>query len=78
MACCCRPLDRAFDRGLITVAKGQKVLVSRHLRENPSQPTRDFFGQFDGMNLRPALRFDPEPQFLEWHNENCFIDASAG
>jgi putative restriction endonuclease len=71
-------LDRAFDRGLITVAKGQKVLVSRHLRENPSQPTRDFFGQFDGMNLRPALRFDPEPQFLEWHNENCFIDALAG
>lgn len=71
-------LDRAFDRGLITVAKGQKVLVSRHLRESPSQPTRDYFGQFEGATLRPALRFDPEPQFLEWHNENCFIDALAG
>ncbi|MFC3673653.1 HNH endonuclease [Novosphingobium pokkalii] len=70
-------LDGAFDRGLITVAKNRRVLVSRYLRESSSQPTRDYFGQFEGVTLRPALRFDPEPQFLDWHNENCFIDALA-
>lgn len=70
-------LDRAFDRGLITVAKDQRVLVSRQLRESQSRETRDYFGQFEGLALRPALRFDPEPLFLEWHNENCFLDARA-
>lgn len=70
-------LDRAFDRGLITVVRDRKVLVSRQLRESQSRETRDYFGQFEGVALRPAVRFDPEPLFLEWHNENCFLDARA-
>ncbi len=67
-------LDRAFDRGLITVDRSRRIHVSRHLRESQSRETRDFFGQFEQASLRPAIRFDPEPAFLDWHNNHCFID----
>ncbi len=70
-------LDRAFDRGLITVNPNRRVLVSRQLRESQSRETQDFFRQFECAALRPAIRFDPTPAFLEWHNEHCFLDARA-
>lgn len=67
-------LDRAFDRGLITVDRSCRIHVSRHLRDSSSRETRDYFRQFEQTSLRPAIRFDPDPDFLEWHNSNCFID----
>lgn len=70
-------LDRAFDRGLITVDRDRRIQVSRQLRESPSRETRDYFEQFERVTLRPATRFDPEPAFLEWHNRNCFADQRA-
>ena len=70
-------LDRAFDRGLITVDRQRRIRVSRQLRESQSRETRDYFRQFDKATLRSAIRFDPEPAFLDWHNEHCFVDQSA-
>ena len=70
-------LDRAFDRGLITVAASRRIMVSRQLRESESRETRDYFQQFEGAAVRSAIRFDPDPSFLEWHNNNCFLDACA-
>ncbi len=70
-------LDRAFDRGLITVDRQRRVHVSRHLRENRSQQTREYFAQFEQAMLRSARRFDPDPAFLEWHNDHCFVDRNA-
>ena len=70
-------LDKAFDRGLITVDRDRRIQVSRHLRESQSRETRDYFQQFEQAPLRPAIRFDPEPAFLDWHNHNCFIDQRA-
>lgn len=67
-------LDRAFDRGLITVDCNRRIQVSRHLRESQSPETRDYFLQFEQASLRPAIRFDPDPAFLDWHNGHCFID----
>jgi putative restriction endonuclease len=67
-------LDRAFDRGLITVDQKRRIHVSRHLRESRSRETRDYFQQFEQAPLRSAIRFDPDPAFLDWHNNNCFID----
>jgi putative restriction endonuclease len=68
-------LDRAFDRGLITVDRSRRVLVSKHLRESQSRETRDYFARYEQAMLRPAIRFDPDPVFLDWHNSQCFIDA---
>ncbi len=66
--------DRAFDRGLITVDSNRRIQVSRQLRESQSSETRDYFEQFERASLRPAIRFDPNPDFLDWHNNHCFID----
>jgi len=70
-------LDRAFDRGLITVDRQRRIRVSRQLREIHSRETRDYFAQFENAFLRSAIRFDPEPAFLDWHNEHCFVDHRA-
>ncbi|PLK22329.1 restriction endonuclease [Porphyrobacter sp. TH134] len=70
-------LDRAFDRGLITVDRARRIHVSRQLRDSRSRETRDYFQQFEKATLRPAARFDPEPAFLDWHNEHCFVDQRA-
>jgi hypothetical protein len=67
-------LDRAFDRGLITVDRSRRIHVSRLLRNSQSRETRDYFEQFEKASLRQAARFDPEPAFLDWHNNHCFID----
>ncbi len=67
-------LDRAFDRGLLSVDSDQRIHVSRQLLENPSLPTRKYFQQFEHMKLRPSMRFDPDPSFLHWHMSNCFIN----
>ena len=67
-------LDRAFDCGLITVNRNRRVYVSLQLRESQNDATRNYFRQFEQKALRPAIRFDPDPVFLEWHNENCFVD----
>jgi len=70
-------LDRAFDRGLITVDRVRRIHVSRQLSESRSRETRNYFQQFEKATLRPAARFDPEPAFLDWHNEHCFVDYRA-
>lgn len=67
-------LDRAFDRGLITVDRKCRIHVSRHLRESKSRQTREYFRQFEQASLRPSIRIDPDPAFLDWHHSNCFID----
>lgn len=70
-------LDRAFDRGLITVDRNRRVRVSRQLRESPSAETRAHFQPYEQAALRPASRFDPDPAFLDWHNRHCFVDSLA-
>lgn len=67
-------LDRAFDRGLITVDRKLRIMVSLQLRESASRETREYFRQFEKTVLRPAVRFDPDPAFLDWHNTHCFVD----
>lgn len=67
-------LDRAFDRGLITVDQNRRIHVSLQLRESRSDATRGYFEQFEQKTLRSAIRFDPDPAFLDWHNKNCFVD----
>lgn len=70
-------LDRAFDRGLITVDQNRRIHVSQQLRDSQSRETRDYFRQFEQATLRPAIRFDPDPAFLDWHNNHCFADRTA-
>jgi putative restriction endonuclease len=74
--CLSATFDRAFDRGLITVLPSMKVKIARCLTAEAGPDTREFFAPYAGVKIRAAVRFSPEPQFLEWHNEHCFVDAS--
>src|SRR3546814_14691906 len=53
-------LDRAFDRGLITVDRARRIHVSRQLRDSRSRENRDYFQHFENATPSPPSRFDPE------------------
>lgn len=69
-------LDRAFDRGLITIDLNHRVHVSMQLSKSQSADTRNYFQKFEQAKIRSAIRFDPDPIFLEWHKNNCFVDLT--
>jgi hypothetical protein len=73
--CLSATFDRAFDRGLITVLPSLKLKIARCLSHEADEATSAFFAPYADTMVRPASRFEPERQFLEWHNEQCFIDA---
>lgn len=67
--------DRAFDCELIAVNSESRIQISRQLIESRNSETREYFSSFDQTVLRPAIRFPPDPDFLEWHLMNCFLDS---
>ena len=71
-------MDKAFDRGLISVNRERRVLVSQQLIQSDSTETRAYFQRYENNQIRSATRFDPDPAFLEWHNHCCFVDSLAG
>lgn len=70
--CLSATFDRAFDRGLMGVDEAGRARFSAKLLESDSAETRSFFRPYDGKPLLEAVRFDPDPAFLQWHHENCF------
>lgn len=73
--CLSATFDRAFDRGLITVLPSMQLKIARCLNQSESAETREFFAPYVGAQVRSAVRFEPDRQFLEWHNQECFVDA---
>ncbi len=70
-------MDRAFDQGLLTIERTGIVRVSKRLTSHPNSQTREFFQDFDKVSVRAAIRFDPDPAFLDWHNKHRFVDRLA-
>ena len=71
--CLSATFDRAFDRGLMTITIDGLVHLSSALLESENSKTRSYFGAYQGNKIYPARRFSPNPIFLRWHNDNCFI-----
>jgi putative restriction endonuclease len=67
--------DRAFDRGLLTVSPAGLVEISNQLLDSPSAETRAHFSPYQGSKIRSGTRFDPDPIFLAWHNQEQFVGA---
>lgn len=65
----CPNLHRAFDRGLISIDEGYKVLVSRKFSEN--QKSTYSLMQFEGknLNLPETEKYFPSSQALRQHRE---------
>lgn len=72
--CLSATLDRAFDRGLITLDTSQKVVISTTLMNHLNSDTRTYFAMYQGRAIFPASRFNPNPDFLIWHNQTVFVD----
>ena len=65
--------DRAFDCGLITVQPDLTIIVSDELksRTDEGEQTRHLI-ELEGQRIKLPYRFQPEEEFLSWHNHNIF------
>jgi len=65
--------DKAFDSGFITVKPDMTISVSGELtsRENEGEQTR-LLVQLHGREISLPHKFQPEPGFLVWHNQNIY------
>lgn len=71
--CLCVLHDRAFDRGLIAVDAGNRVVVSERLsRRAPVPLQRVAFSQLEGRRIELPARFLPLPSCLEHHRRWVF------
>lgn len=64
--------DRAFDVGIITVASDMTVKVSRRYARNAGEFFASSLLEFDGRPIRAPEKFQPDPDFLEYHRKHIF------
>ena len=72
---CLNPLhDRAFDQGLMTIAKDYKIVFSSKLRDaDMDETTRDWLLCSEGRQIELPERFRPSKEFIEYHNDVIFL-----
>lgn len=68
--------DRACDRGLITIDKDYKIVISSRLKDHYSnQFIEDVFRKYEGHQILIPRKFEPSSEFLEYHNDVIFKGA---
>ncbi|OGQ06984.1 MAG: restriction endonuclease [Deltaproteobacteria bacterium RIFCSPLOWO2_12_FULL_40_28] len=66
--------DRAFDRGLMTVTPDFEVRFAKSLlKKSNEEPFTDFIGKYHSKKIKLPNRFQPEAQFLDYHNQHIFV-----
>ncbi len=70
--CLSATFDRLFDRGLVTVDEGLKVIVSERLRKTDDTTIADMISKYHGVPILRPRRFMPLETYLEWHRRNAF------
>lgn len=63
--------DKAFDKGLITLDKNHRIVLSTKLSGN--DPATSFLRQTEGQKIREPLAMAPAQNFIEYHNDMVFI-----
>lgn len=65
--------DKAFDRGLITLDKNYKILISSQLKNvEMDDTTLRWFASYGGKEILLPERFLPGKEFIEYHNDVVF------
>lgn len=64
--------DRAFDRGLITLADDFTILVSGQVVKSANGAVQTLLLGYSGKQIRLPDRFVPRVDFLAWHRDNVF------
>lgn len=71
--CLSATFDRLFDRGLITVTAELQVAVSKQLLTSRNRAVARLICCYDGRPILKPTRFMPNPERLEWHRRNVFV-----
>lgn len=65
--------DKAFDKGLITVTEDYRIKVSTVLlKKAETKSIKQNFVQFNNKQIMFPKKFMPDPEFLKFHNQECF------
>lgn len=65
--------DKAFDKGLITIDKSYRVVISGKLKEHYSHGfIDDVFKKYESTKILSPTKFKPSTEFLEYHNDVIF------
>lgn len=65
--------DRAFDRGLITLDGGLRVVLSPRLESNNNPFVRSSLAEYAGQPIEQPEKFAPRRDFLAYHREHIFL-----
>jgi putative restriction endonuclease len=66
--------DKAFEKGLMTITPDYKIKISSILiRQKGLSEIGNYFLRYNGKNIVLPSKFLPKREFLEFHNQNCFI-----
>jgi len=72
--CLCALHDRAFDRGLITVANDNRILVSSRLKaQKPCLLHQAAFESIEGKPILLPHKFKPDAKAIEYHRDMIFL-----
>lgn len=64
--------DRAFDRGLITIANDHTIIVSNKTMRVANAAAKKVLLGYEGQKIQLPARFIPDAKFLAWHRDNIF------
>ncbi len=64
--------DKAFDRGLISIDAGYRVLVSPVAKKARSDSLHDLLVRYEGSKIKLPHHFQPDPSLLAYHREEVF------
>lgn len=66
--------DRAFDRGLITIDKDYKIIISEKIKEAKMDlETKAWFMGYEKRQIILPDKFLPGKDFIEYHNDMIFL-----
>lgn len=63
-------VDKAFDKGYISISDDLKVIVSEKIKND--KELFDIIKPYEGKKLNVRRKFAPDKNFLKWHRENIF------
>jgi len=65
-------LDRAFDRGFMTIDAAGTVIISDKFMQRSDEMTRNYFSAYDRKTITPPMKIQLDPKLLEWHMTERF------
>ena len=66
--------DRAFDKGLISLANDFTIIVSEELKRRDDIFVKDVLLPLNGREIEAPERFAPQVDFVAWHRATIFTD----